>query len=762
MNKQEIPLMFCFDNNYVIPAAVAFYSLLEHCNKDYYYKLYVLHTDISLENQEKLKENIKQFSSFSELIFVNMENRFEDLWKTIETKGHFSKEVMYKVLVASIFPQYDKIIVSDVDVVFLNDISQSYFDLDISEDYYLAGVKLIGKMQWYMDRYLGTFTEEEVEKLSGFCGGYIVFNLKKLRQDNMEKKFIKCFETEGYRINQMEQDVLNLCCYPKTKRLPLKYVACSYMWDEYKTDKDINTDTVYSKEEIKDAMNNTVQLHYATSRKPWKNVDCTKSEIWFEYLMKTNFVEEYFEKLPKNIVLPDERIKQIEEKAEETAKEETIDEMLENYTVRKRIIAKLSLKQNKIFKILKYFFERPTFLFESNFYKGIYIKMLNKIKKQNYTILIVDNVFPSFYSPFRTEEFMNYFKEFKNVYCLSTWKAIPKEDPNTGAELVEKFEQRCPEYKGRIINIEDKDYIDKIKNLKNKLAVLTLLENVTEQLEFLENNKIPFIVTLYPGGGFSLNSDGVKNNLKKICSSKFFRKVIVNNIEIEKYLLDNELCNKKQIKRIKGMVTPKEMFKVRNRCKKHYMENKNTLDICFADYEYFSNDRDDGFKIFVEAAKLLKNYENIKFHIVGKRTPDDFDIRDIRKNMEFYGVKIPEWFIKFYKNIDIVVSPNKVYDLSENIPNDLCTQAMLNQVLVMCTDTKNTSTEFIDNKHYIKIEAQAEDLAKKIERLYKSPRDIIEISKNGQKKANKDYNYETQMFPRYNLIRKIASKGRER
>ena len=37
----EIPLMFCFDNNYVTPAAVAFYSLLEHANKDFSYKLFV-------------------------------------------------------------------------------------------------------------------------------------------------------------------------------------------------------------------------------------------------------------------------------------------------------------------------------------------------------------------------------------------------------------------------------------------------------------------------------------------------------------------------------------------------------------------------------------------------------------------------------------------------------------------------------------------------------------------------------------------------
>ena len=361
MNKKEIPLMFCFDNNYVIPAAVAFYSLLEHANKEYYYKLYVLHTDISLKNQEKLKENIKKFSEFSELIFVNMENKFEDLWATIGTKGHFSKEVMYKVLVASIFPIYDKIIVSDVDVVFLNDISESYFDLDVSEDYYLAGTKLIGKMKWYMDQYLQWFSEEEVEKLSGFCGGYIVFNLKKLREDHMEDKFIKCFETEGHRINQMEQDVLNLCCYPKTKRLPLKYVACSYMWDEYKTEKDKETDIYYTKEEIEDAMTNTVQLHYATSTKPWKNVNSTKSEVWFEYLVKTNFLKEYLEKLPYQIVLPEDRINEIEqknkEKIEEIIRNEITEEVKKSCTIKSRINRKF--EKYRLFRIIKYTIKNP-------------------------------------------------------------------------------------------------------------------------------------------------------------------------------------------------------------------------------------------------------------------------------------------------------------------------------------------------------------------------------------------------------------------
>ena len=374
--KIEIPIMFCFDNNYVIPAGVAFYSMLEHCNRDYNYKLYVLHTDITKENQKKLVENIKEFNSFATLEFINMKHRFQSLWDSVSIKGHFSKEVMYKVLVASIFPQYDKIITSDVDVVFLNDISESYTSFDVSEDYYLAGTRMIGKYDWYIDTYKDQFTKKEMEKLKGFCGGYIVFNLKKIREDNMEDKFIKCFEEDGYRIHQMEQDVLNLCCYPKTKKLPLKYVACSYMWDEFKTTKDMRTDSYYSYKEIKDAMENTVQLHYVTSRKPWKSVDSTKSEVWFRYLTKTLFLEDYLKSLPNNIILNDEQTDNFLSKLSDEKKLIFAKKINKKFNVFNRI--KWRMQTHKIYWYLRSFIKHPLFMFNPKFYK----KLINKIKRK--------------------------------------------------------------------------------------------------------------------------------------------------------------------------------------------------------------------------------------------------------------------------------------------------------------------------------------------------------------------------------------------
>ena len=285
--------MFCFNNEYAIPAAVAFHSLLENASKDYFYKLYVSHTDISLENQKKLQEVAVYFQKHASLEFLLMQNCFEDLWKKTKTKGHFSKEAFYKLIAPSFFPQYEKIIISDVDVVFLGDVSPSYFSFDPAEDIYVAGVRGVGKILHIRDHYKKDFSQEEIRKLlSSINAGYMVYNLNKMRRDNLESSFLKCVESNYLRILQLEQDVINLCCYPKTKFLPLKYMMCNYVYDLYNTDEDFNNDETFSARELREAMENPVVLHLTGHKKPWKE-DCTKAEEWFRYVIKTPFSEQF-------------------------------------------------------------------------------------------------------------------------------------------------------------------------------------------------------------------------------------------------------------------------------------------------------------------------------------------------------------------------------------------------------------------------------------------------------------------------------------
>lgn len=754
--KINIPIMFCFDTNYVIPAAVAFYSLMEHASNKYDYSFYILHSDITLEQQNKLNETVKDFKN-CKLEFIDMNHRLDDFWTKNYKGGHFSKEVMYKLLVASIFPNIDKIIVTDVDVVFLGDVSKSYFDLTDDDDAYIAGVKPIGKVSEYLKNYESDWTSEEIKKLGEICGGYLVMNLKKIREDNYETVFLKSLDENGHRLNQMEQDIFNITCYGKIKHLHLKYVACSYMWDFYKNDYDKETDLNYSKKEIEEAMEKPVQLHYATSIKPWKNVDCTLSEVWFKYIVKTPFLKEYLNDLPNKIITK----KSEKEKLLLKTKKSIIKFFDEHDD--KKIWRYLRL----FIRILVIFFKNPTIIFKKYLYRNI----KRKLKSKSFSLIIIDDVFPSPLSPFRYEEYYSYFCEFSNVYVATTGSSLPclKEYRELN-EVIKDFENINSRYIGKIFDISSKKREESFKILskvKNPIAIIAFQKNLINELydnlSWLEENNIPFILTLYPGGGFKLNEKSPDKNLKRILSSKSFKKVIVTQDITKNYLIKNNLCEKEKIEMVFGVVTPSTSLNASIKNKKYYYKDKKYLDICFVAHKYSKNGIDKGYDLFIESAKqLLKRHKNIKFHVVGDFSKDDVDVKQIIKHIEFHGILNNIDLNKLYGDMDIIISPTRPFKLSsgsfDGFPTGASTEAMLNGVCLITTDELKQNNNRYNNKDIIIVGTNSDEITSAVENLYNNPRQIISIAKSGRKKAKKLYSKKNQIDRRINIIDELGRK----
>lgn len=66
---ETIPIFFTFNRYYVLPAAVAFYSLLKNASKEYKYILYVLHKELGEKHKTILKNVITKFDNAS-LFFI--------------------------------------------------------------------------------------------------------------------------------------------------------------------------------------------------------------------------------------------------------------------------------------------------------------------------------------------------------------------------------------------------------------------------------------------------------------------------------------------------------------------------------------------------------------------------------------------------------------------------------------------------------------------------------------------------------------------
>lgn len=307
---KEVPLMFCFDRNYVIPASVAFYSLLRHNGggaghskeqrESIQFKLFVVHNDISQAQQDKLHLTIKPFSNFASLQFINAKNYLQELWKNYPNQYHFSYEMLYKLIAPSLFPQYDKIIISDVDVVFLGDVSKSFFDFDISKDDLIGGVVSnnpqdflpLPKKGW-QSRYKN-FDPDELEAIQyGIAAGYLIVNLKQWREEKIEQKALKYLQNNAHKLVLAEQDILGIVSHKRIKKISPAHIVAHTSWIDLGHSWEKFKPNIYTQEEIIQARDYPIQLHYVGVKKPWNSPNEPKSDLWFFYLSQTPFLEEY-------------------------------------------------------------------------------------------------------------------------------------------------------------------------------------------------------------------------------------------------------------------------------------------------------------------------------------------------------------------------------------------------------------------------------------------------------------------------------------
>lgn len=289
---KEIAIFFTFDNGYVPQAGVTFQSLLENRKQDVFYHLFVVHSVITNENREKLLNLVGRHEQ-AELQFIELschlaKIKFDDNdFATQHAGAVFTKETLYRCIPDLIpeFEKYDKIIYSDVDIIVVQDISELW-DIDL-ENYYLAGVKVPQFL--YKERtHLPPKFEDKY-----FAGGLWIMNLKKMRKDSIGEKTMKIIKNPPVRLRWNDQDVMNLACDTNVKFISYKYISIPD-WLPLLQNKNF-TDAYYPNNELKETMYHPAIIHYA-GRKPWRNPNTLKADLWYYWLEKSGFEDIYSQK----------------------------------------------------------------------------------------------------------------------------------------------------------------------------------------------------------------------------------------------------------------------------------------------------------------------------------------------------------------------------------------------------------------------------------------------------------------------------------
>ena len=397
-------------------------------------------------------------------------------------------------------------------------------------------------------------------------------------------------------------------------------------------------------------------------------------------------------------------------------------------------------------------------LFKNYFYKGL----------KKYDLLIYDDFFPNPKSGFRYEEFTYYMENINNLKFLLTPKTYVAvgESANNQAMYIENLKDKFPKFfeENKVTKFGNKG----IYNINTKLFYCVFINNIAEMLPILEKNKIPFVFTLYPGGGFGFEEESSDAKLKKVLSSKYFKKVIVTQRATYEYLVRKNFCPKEKIPFIFGGAMPQKSFSF-NVAERLYYPDKKTLDICFCAGRYTEDGRDKGYPIFIEVMKKLSpKYDFIKFHVIGNYNPSIIDISGYEDKIKFYGSLPYDDLAGVFRNIDIIVSPNKSDLLSkgafDGFPLGSVIEAALNGCLVMNTDPNNENFiketgeyHFIPDLEMIIIQPDSDNIIENIEKIILSPKLIKEIAFAGQQKFIKLYNNEAQMKPRLELLKSFIS-----
>lgn len=291
---RTIPIIHSFNDCYVIPAAVSFSSMLKCITpqNDTKYLLYVINSDITTSNKQKLNEIVSTYE-FAELRFIDLTDAFiNETFSKLEIPTHFSADVLFKLKLGSIFAQYDYAIVTDVDVLWKKDITIGFDEFVSQNDHYIAGIhypiKQIDFLDKYYARQYSEFTETERDFIinHGIGGGYLFYNLKKIRDEGFENKLLDYARKNAHKIPQLEQDVINVCLEAHGYHLPLCHMVCTYFYEHFNKDN--------APAEIAEAMSNPVQIHYAGTRKPWNDLTVPFTEDWFKELADTPFFHDYF------------------------------------------------------------------------------------------------------------------------------------------------------------------------------------------------------------------------------------------------------------------------------------------------------------------------------------------------------------------------------------------------------------------------------------------------------------------------------------
>lgn len=267
--EREIPIFFSIDDSYAPYLAVALASAIKNCSPDRTYRAIVLHQELSEENQKRL--SALEADNFS-IEFYKMERGLETITDRSSNYlrcDYFTLTIYFRLFIPEMFPELDKAIYIDSDIVVLGDLAELY-GIDLCDNYIGAcrdeSVVDVPQLARYMEEYIGVDRHEYINS------GVLLMNLAALREKRFGEHFLELLSTYHFDSIAPDQDYINAICNGKIHYLGEE-------WDTMPNDK---------KPELRGAK----LIHYNLFSKPWCYDGVQYGDYFWEYALGGGYLEE--------------------------------------------------------------------------------------------------------------------------------------------------------------------------------------------------------------------------------------------------------------------------------------------------------------------------------------------------------------------------------------------------------------------------------------------------------------------------------------
>lgn len=272
--NNTIPIFFTLDDTYAPFLSAALVSLKENASKEYNYKIHIIYQELNEKNKKRLTKFADEKFNI-ELVY--MEDEFEEIKRNEKGNylncNYFTLSIFYRLFIADMFPQYDKGIYIDSDVVVPGDISEMY-NIDLGDniigacrDKSIAGVE---PLMYYLEEYVGVNRNDYINS------GVLLMNLKQMREKKFTERFLTLLNKYQFDCLAPDQDYINAICNGKILYLDEEWDSMP-LWEK---GEDLEKPKI---------------IHYNLFKKPWCYDNIQYEDYFWKYVKQTDYYDEVVE-----------------------------------------------------------------------------------------------------------------------------------------------------------------------------------------------------------------------------------------------------------------------------------------------------------------------------------------------------------------------------------------------------------------------------------------------------------------------------------